>query len=99
SRNGVTEELVTGIQSMRIHYGEGANQVDTYVRANSVNDWDDVRAIRIQLIAVGEPTNISDGSQSHRLFNYNSANQDIALPGNRIGQSFVTTVALRNRVR
>lgn len=95
--NGDAEELLTGVQAMRIHYGIGNAEVDQYVRSSNVNNWNDVRAIRIQLITAGDPPNVSDNPQNFTLVNFDDANDIIALPGNRIGQSFTTTVTIRNR--
>ena len=47
------EEVVEGIESMQVLYGEDTNndrQVDTYVKANSVSDWTAVLSIRVGLL-------------------------------------------------
>ena len=52
---GVAEELIEGVESMQILYGENIDQdpratVDTYVPADLVANWNDVISIRISLL-------------------------------------------------
>lgn len=93
---GPAEELVEGVESLQILYGvdiTGDRQLDQYVTADAVGDWQDVLAVRISLLLVSVENNLVDPGQQI-LFN------DLATqaPGDRrLRQVMTTTIALRNR--
>ena len=89
------EELVNGVQDMQILYGiAGANrQVTDYVTANNVTNWDNVVAVRINLLVVSADTNVVPENQ---VISFNGANVTIA--NRRLAQVFSTTIGIRNRL-
>jgi type IV pilus assembly protein PilW len=51
--NGVTQQLVDGVEMMQITYGEdssGDGLPDQYVAGNAVGNWNDIAAVRIGLL-------------------------------------------------
>ncbi|WP_232196948.1 PilW family protein [Thioalkalivibrio sp. ALJ24] len=91
------EELVTGVEDFRVRYGVDTSddrRVNQFVTADNVSDWEDVRAIRIILIAKSADTeNVVD------------APQELAVDGGtwtaddrRLYQVFTSTTGLRNRL-
>ncbi|SDO80071.1 PilW family protein [Ectopseudomonas guguanensis] len=91
----VTEELVDGVQDMQILYGiAGANrQVTDYVTANNVTNWDNVVAVRINLLVVSADTNVVPENQ---VIAFNGA--DVTIANRRLAQVFSTTIGIRNRL-
>ena len=91
----VTEELVDGVQDMQILYGiAGANrQVSDYVTANNVTNWDNVVAVRINLLVVSADTNVAPENQ---VIAFNGA--DVTIANRRLAQVFSTTIGIRNRL-
>jgi len=98
--NESTQELVEGIQNMQILYGEDTNEdknVDTYVNAASVSDWDNVRSVKIGLLVstVDEIRGMDENTET-----YNVLGTTVG-PANdrRIRRVFTATVGLRNRLK
>lgn len=102
---GVAEELIEGVESMQILYGESLDgdvrsTVDTYVPADQVVNWLNVISVRISLLM----QSVEDGSvpspQSY-TFNgvvYNGAGGNGNLPADdRVRRVFTSTINLRNR--
>ena len=65
-----SEELVEGIHSLQLEYGlgtgEGENRAlsnSAFVKANSVTDWNNVVAVKVTLLAVGETANVAPAAQ------------------------------------
>jgi type IV pilus assembly protein PilW len=94
------QELVEGIENLQILYGEDTNQdnnVDTYVNATSVTDWDNVRSVKIGLLVstVEEIRGMDENIET-----YNVLGTTIG-PANdrRIRRVFTATVGLRNRLK
>lgn len=91
------EELVEGIQDMQILYGvdtSGNEYVDEYLDASKINDWSDVRNVRVHVLMQSEDLITTEGHS----FWFNGAE---ANPKNdrRLRLVFSTTVALRNRLQ
>lgn len=91
----VSEELVEGIQDMQILYGiAGPNkQVTQYIRADEVVNWNNVVAVRVNLLVVSADTNVVPENQ---VISFNGANVTIA--NRRLAQVFSTTIGIRNRL-
>ncbi len=102
---GVAEELIEGVESMQILYGESLDgdvrsTVDTYVPADQVVNWLNVISVRISLLM----QSVEDGSvpspQSY-TFNgvvYNGGAGNGSLPADdRVRRVFTSTINLRNR--
>ncbi|WP_439859699.1 PilW family protein [Pseudomonas sp. MBLB4136] len=89
------QELVEGIEDMQILYGiaDLNKQVSNYVTANNVTNWDNVAAVRIELLAVSADTNVVPENQ---VIAFNGANTTIA--NRRLAHTFSTTIGLRNRL-
>jgi type IV pilus assembly protein PilW len=89
------QELVEGIQDMQILYGiaDLNKQVGSYVTANNVTNWDNVAAVRINLLAVSADTNVVPENQ---VIAFNGANVTIA--NRRLAHTFSTTIGIRNRL-
>lgn len=91
----VTEELVDGVQDMQIHYGVAGldRQVSEYVSADEVTNWNNVVAVRIDLLVVSADTNVVPEDQ---IISFNGAN--ITIDDRRLAQVFSTTIGIRNRL-
>jgi type IV pilus assembly protein PilW len=91
----VDEVLIEGVENMQILYGlAGANrQVDSYVSAASVADWDDVVAVRIYLLLVGAENNVTPENQ---VIDFNGS--AVTIGNRRLAQVFSTTIGIRNRL-
>jgi type IV pilus assembly protein PilW len=89
------EELVDGIEDMQILYGVAGpdKQVNDYVTANSVKDWNEVVSVRLHILAVSTETNVTPENQ---VIAFNGAN--ITIADRRLAQVFTTTIGIRNRL-
>ncbi len=107
---GEAEELVEGVESMQILYGENLdtdarNTVDSYVPANQVNDWADVTSVRISLLMQSIEDGIVPSPQAYEFdgVSYSGDAEEGGgaagdLPNdNRVRRVFVNTISLRNR--
>jgi len=98
--NAAPQELIEGVDDMQILYGidDGDDTNNNrfpvqYLTANNVADFNDVVAIRIQLLLRSIDDFITDAPQTY-TFN----GTQVTAPDRRIRQVFTTTVALRNRI-
>lgn len=92
----ISEELVEGIQDMQIKYGitNGANkQVFEYRDADEVTNWENVAAVRIELLAVSDAANVTPENQIVRL-----NGTDVTIAERRLAQVFTSTIGIRNRL-
>lgn len=94
------EELVEGVESLQILYGEDTDTsdpdgvADRYVSADSVSDWGQVVSARIEILMQSERDDVVDGGQT---FTFNGA--QVTATDGRLRYPFTTTVALRNRIQ
>jgi type IV pilus assembly protein PilW len=89
-------ELVEGVEDLQISYGEDTgsdSKPDRYVVAGTVSDFDDVVAVRINLLIQSNEENIVQGGQS---LQFNGAT--VNLNDGRLRKVFTTTIAIRNRL-
>ena len=91
-------ELADGVEDLQILYGEdtgGDQYADTYVTANAVTDWEDVRSIRINLLLRSEDLL----TQVPRTIQFNGGTVNSG-PGadRRLRMAYSTTVTLRNNL-
>ena len=108
SARGAAEELVSNVESMKLHYGENTvsdangptKQADVWrTTAAAVVNWDRVVAVRIGLMMVSEDNaaNLDVIAPTPTLLG-----QSYTLPSGasttRLRKEFSTTVVLRNRV-
>jgi type IV pilus assembly protein PilW len=90
----VTEELVEGVQDMRISYGldtNGDKSVDSTQPTSGVANWDQVQTVQISLLLRSED-NALDRPQT---YTFNGA--DTTPADRRIRKVFNTTIAVRSR--
>lgn len=89
------EELVPGVQDMRILYGIAGSdrQIDSYVSADDVSNWDNVVSVRIQLLLVSAEANVVPEDQ---VIDFNGSAVTIA--DRRLAQVFSSTIGIRNRL-
>lgn len=99
------EELLEGVESMQILYGEDTLNndliVDRYVTANNVTDWQDVITVRIGLLmATGEQLATEVDTNTYNVAG--TLISDTSLPAHggdrRLRYVANTTINLRNRV-
>lgn len=104
-RNGVAQELIPGIEDMRITYGLDVNAdgiVEQYVPASTVNAvcvtdgdatcWSQVAAVRIALLA----STVDDGvTTTRQTYQYNGT-PNIQAQDRRLRREFVSVLSVRN---
>ena len=91
-------ELADGIEDMQILYGEdtgGDQYADTYITANAVTNWEDVRSVRINLLLRSEDLL----TQVPRTITFNGGTVNSG-PGadRRLRMAYTSTVTLRNNL-
>ena len=102
---GTPEELIEGVESMQILYGENLDgdprsTVDTYLPADQVGSWLNVVSVRISLLL----QSVEDGSvpapQAYTfdgvVYDGNGGNGNLPAD-NRVRRVFTSTINLRNR--
>ncbi|HEU0202747.1 MAG TPA: PilW family protein [Burkholderiaceae bacterium] len=107
--------LATNIDSLQILYGvdiSGGDRVaDRWVRANDVANWDQVVAVRVSLMAVGEvgSRGLAADTATYRMFDenyvntsdngaiYNASADTSTDARSRLRKVYTTTIFLRNR--
>jgi type IV pilus assembly protein PilW len=90
-------EIAEGVENMQIQYGTDANSdgvVESYVTADAVADWNQVAAVRISLLVVGNDENVATSKQTYF---YNGAS--VTATDQRLHQVFTTTVSVRNKTQ
>lgn len=95
------EELIEGIENMQILYGEDTSaptdrNIDTYVDANGVTNWDNVYAVRISLLMRSVENSVVNQPQAV-AFNGATVNSGVGAD-RRLRKVFTTTIAVRNRL-
>ncbi|MCH8499297.1 MAG: PilW family protein [Marinobacter sp.] len=93
----IPEALIPGVESMQVLYGEGPdrNGAIAYVPATLVNDWDQVRSVRIALLLRSE-----DGvTDTPAARTFNMLGTAVTTPVDRRARLLTTTtITLRNRL-
>ncbi|MCC5810796.1 MAG: PilW family protein [Ectothiorhodospiraceae bacterium] len=93
------EELVEGVERMRVRFGvddNGNRTVDRYLNAQQVeaaSGWDDVVTVRVSLLLVSADDNVLDQQQTI-TFDGAAVDPD----DRRLRQVVTTTIGLRNRL-
>lgn len=90
-------EITEGVENMQIQYGIDADSngiVESYTTADSVADWNQVAAVRISLLLVGNDDNVATSKQK---YNYNGVL--VEAPDRRLRQVFTTTISVRNKTQ
>lgn len=89
-----TEELVEGVQDMRISYGldtNGDRSVDSTVATSGVVDWDQVQTVQVSLLLRSDDQAV-DGAQAYTFNGTTTTPAD-----RRIRKVFNATIAVRAR--
>lgn len=94
------EELVEGVENMQILYGEDTSapldgNVDQYVTAEVVGNWDNVLAVRVSLLMRSVQNNVVNQPQAVE-FNGGTVNSGVGAD-RRLRKVFTATFAIRNR--
>lgn len=89
------ENLIEGVQDIRVLYGLAGSdrQVDSYVSADSVSDWNEVVSVRVYLLLVSAETNVVAEDQ---VVDFNG--EAVTVPNRRLAQVFSSTIGIRNRL-
>lgn len=94
SGGGAPEELVEGVESFQVQYGQEVGANLEYRRADQVTNWGNVATVRIALLV----RSMSEYGTDVGLPAYDVLDEVVANPGDRhMRQVFTTTVNLRNR--
>lgn len=97
----VAEELIEGVENMQILFGEDTSaptdrNIDRYVAANAVTNWDNVFAVRISLLMRSVENSVVNQPQAI-AFNGATVNSGVGAD-RRLRKVFTTTIAVRNRL-
>lgn len=94
---GAREEILEGVESMQLQYGEDRNNdmsPDYYVSADEVQDWRNVVSIRIGLLMRSFRKHLFTEPQ---IVNFNGARVSIEEGDSYLRRVYTSTVSLRNR--
>ncbi|VAW79508.1 hypothetical protein MNBD_GAMMA15-1215 [hydrothermal vent metagenome] len=94
---GTAQELVDGIESLQILYGEtdGSNlQAEKYVTANQVGVWNNIVSVRIALLSqTADEINFENDGKSYYL----AGTVVNGAADKRLRQAYTSTIKIRNR--
>lgn len=97
-------EVVQGVESMQLLYGENTdgdsdNSADVYVTANNVKNWPSVVSVRVSLLMQSVDDNLTDGAAPYRYngVTYDGDGSNPAPADRRLRRVFSRTITLRNR--
>ena len=96
-RIGARDEILEGLESMQILYGEdtnGNNSPNYYVAADQITDWRRVISIRLSLLMRSKKDDLLAEPQS--IF-FNGAKVSVASDDTYLRKVFSSTISLRNR--
>ena len=94
---GAREEVLEGLESMQIHYGEdtsGNNSPNYYVASNNVKDWRNVVSIRLSLLMRSNKDKLLSKPQNVL---FNGSKIKVAANDTYLRRVFSSTISLRNR--
>lgn len=97
-------EVVQGVESMQILYGENTNgdaknSADAYVTANNVSQWENVVSVRVSLLMQSVDDNLIDGFAPYQYngVTYDGSSLNATPADSRLRRVFSRTITLRNR--
>ena len=93
------QELVSGVERMRVQYGEDTSQnwlADEYRLADDVNNWARVVSARLHLLLRGPDNNLIPAADHPMTYPF--AGGTFTAPDRRLRQVFSTTVGVRNQL-
>ena len=91
-------EILEGVESLQILYGEDTNNNNSpnyYVSANKVTDWNKVVSVKLSLLLRSRNNYTLQGTQTLK---FNGKNITVSSGDHYLRKVFTTTIALRNRV-
>jgi len=94
---GTSDEILEGLESMQIQYGEDTNNDNSpnyYISADEVSDWRNVVSIRLSLLMRFFKDNLLAEPQN---LNFNGAKVAIPKGDSYLRRVYSSTIALRNR--
>ncbi len=101
SANGVSLELVEGVENMQVRYGVDTNgdlAVDSYMNATGVSDWSNVMSVRVSLLVSSIEENVVPSAQTYAYdYDGNGTVDSVTAGDNRLRHVFTATINLRNR--
>lgn len=102
--NGLAEELVENVENMQITYGvdtDNNREVNSYVAADAVANWNQVRAVRVRLLLVSPDNGVSANNQVYRFrdINGDGAIDAETAADRRLRFVYATTIGIRNRLQ
>lgn len=95
AENGADQELIEGIEQMRVFYGvdtDGDNAANQYVDSSAVINLNNVTSLKVWLVARSENDNVLETPQTYTVSGVNTTATD-----KRLRQVFSLTIDLRNR--
>ncbi len=93
----VVEELIDGVENMKIQYGEdtdGDSTANRFVTAASISDWNNIVSVRLNLLFRSNDINLTTSPQP---YTFNGTTTTPAANDRRMRRVFSSTVTLRNR--
>ncbi len=97
AKPGRKEEILEGVESLQILYGEDTNSDNSpnyYVSADKVANWKNVVSLKLSLLLRSRKNNMTSSAQALSL---NGATITLADGDRYLRRVFSTTIALRNR--
>ncbi|XXF11165.1 PilW family protein [Pseudomonas sp. D2-3] len=109
-----TLELIEGIHDLQFEYGVGSGAAEdravtnaAFIKANAVTDWNNVVAVKVRLLALGNEPNVAIEDQVYDREKGLickkggadcTAGNSIDIPNRRLAQVFTSTVSIRNQL-
>ncbi len=93
------QELLRGIEDLQITYGldsDADGNVDEYVDASPGTAWEEVLAVRVEMLFASEEPNLLAEPQPY-YFAGQTVDDDALIGDRRLRRVFATTITLRNR--
>lgn len=110
----LAQELVEGVHDLQFEYGIGSGAAedravtnDAFVKAGAVADWNNVVAVKIRMLVLGNELNVAAEEQSYdrekglickKGDSACTAGDSVDIPGRRLAQVFTSTVSVRNQL-
>lgn len=91
------EELLEGVESLQVLYGEDTNNdksPDYYISANKVVDWKNIVGVRVNLLLRSLQNNLTVGEQT---IAFNGGTITTTTKDKHLRRSYSFTISLRNR--
>ncbi len=109
-----TLELVEGVHDLQFEYGIGSGAAEdravtnaAFIKANAVTDWNNVVAVKVRLLALGNESNVAIDDQVYdrekglickKGDSACTTDDSIDIPNRRLAQVFTSTVSIRNQL-